>query len=575
MIDARAAESAGTADPTDAAPTPDAHVRNGGDVVVESLAALGVTHVFGIPGQHALGLFDAIRRSELEFVSSRVENNSAFGADGYARATGEVGVLFLSTGPGALTALGALQEAYATGVPVLVITSQIPRRGLGGARKGLLHQLDDQQQSARNVTKSTALVREAAHIPSALADAWSLAQAAPAGPTWVEIPEDVLLEATDVPPVQSAITSIPERMPRPELVDEAAALLAGAERPVILAGGGVRRSQGGRAALVRLAEALDAPVVSTVGGKGAIPFDHPLSAASWIEDRYTTDLLEQADVLLAVGTAIGEVTSNYFTFAPRGRLIQVDAEPRVLGSNFRGLGIHADAALALSAIADRLPSRPTEHESQRPAGTADRHASGARVAARLRADVEARLAAQDLAAERGLLADLRAAVPADAHTFWDMTIAGYWAWSAWDPERGEFHSAQGSGGLGFAFPAALAAAIGSGRRTLAVSGDGGAMYSIAELATARQHDADVTWLIVDDGGYGILREYMTEQFGQATATELAGPDFAALARAFGVTAHEATLETVGETIARTFREPGPVVVVVPAVLRMFAPTHLQ
>ncbi len=216
--------------------TTEAHVRNGGDVVVESLAALGVTHVFGIPGQHALGLFDAIRRSDLEFVSSRVENNSAFGADGYARATGEVGVLFLSTGPGALTALGALQEAYATGVPILVITSQIPRRGLGGARKGLLHQLDDQQQSARNVTKSTVLVREAAQIPSALADAWSLAQAAPAGPTWVEIPEDVLLEPTHVPPVKSAITSIPERMARPELVDEAAALLAAAEHPVILAG---------------------------------------------------------------------------------------------------------------------------------------------------------------------------------------------------------------------------------------------------------------------------------------------------------------------------------------------------
>ena len=107
------------------------HARNGGDVVVETLTALGVSHVFGIPGQHALGLFDAIRRSDLTFVSSRVENNSAFGADGYTRATGEVGVLFLSTGPGALTALGALQEAYATGVPLLVITSQVPRAGLG------------------------------------------------------------------------------------------------------------------------------------------------------------------------------------------------------------------------------------------------------------------------------------------------------------------------------------------------------------------------------------------------------------------------------------------------------------
>jgi acetolactate synthase-1/2/3 large subunit len=562
-----------------AAPAAPEHRRNGGDVVVETLEALGVTHVFGIPGQHALGLFDAIRRSDLAFVSSRVENNSAFGADGYARATGEVGVLFLSTGPGALTALGALQEAYATGVPLLVITSQVPRRGLGGTRNGLLHQLDDQQQSARNVTKSTAVVREATQIPTALADAWALAQAVPSGPTWVEIPEDVLLEATDVPPVRSAVASIPERMPRPELVDEAAVLLAGAIRPVILAGGGVRRSPGGRAALRRLAEALDAPVVATVGGKGALPFDHPLSAASWIEDRHTTDLLEEADVLLAVGTAIGEVTSNYFTFAPRGRLIQVDAESRVLGSNFPGLGIHADAALALTAIADRLPEAPLGADDARvdpPAAAPARlRTPGAEVAARLRAAVEARLAAQDLAPERALMSDLREAVPPDAHTFWDMTIAGYWAWSAWDPQQGEFHSAQGSGGLGFAFPAALAAAIGSGRRTLAVSGDGGAMYSIAELATARQHDADVTWLIVDDGGYGILREYMTDAFGQATATELARPDFAALARAFGIVAHEATLENVGEIVARTFREPGPAVVVVPAVLRMFAPTHLH
>ncbi len=542
-------------------PEPDGtdHERNGGDVVVETLTALGVTHVFGIPGQHALGLFDAIRRSDLTFVSSRVENNSAFGADGYARVTGRVGVLFVSTGPGALTALGALQEAYTTGVPLLVISSQVPRRGLGGQRNGLLHQLDDQQKSAQNVAKSTAVVRDAAHIPSAIADAWALARAAPAGPTWVEIPEDVLLGSVAVPPVRSAVYSIAERPPRVEVAQEAARLLAAARRPVILAGGGVRRSATGPEGLRRVAEALGAPVVSTVGGKGALPFAHPLSAASWIEDRYTTELLESADVLLAIGTTIGEVTSNYFTFAPRGRLIQIDAEPRVLGSNYPSLGVHADAGLALHAIADLLPA---------PAGdlaTAD----GARIAADLRARVEARLQAQDLAAERGLLADLRAAVPADVPTFWDMTIAGYWAWSVWDPLTGGFHSAQGAGGLGFAFPAAVAASIGSGQATLAVSGDGGAMYGIAELATARQHDADVTWLVVDDGGYGILREYMTGKFGQATTTELARPDFVALAQAFDVAAHRATLDDVGEVVASAIREPGPSVVVVPAVLRMF------
>ena len=530
--------------------------RNGGDVVVETLGVLGVSHVFGIPGQNALALFDAIRRSELTFVSSRVESNSAFGADGYARATGEVGVLFLSTGPGALTALGALQEAYATGVPLLVIASQVPRAGMG-VRRGMLHQLDDQQRSARNVTKSTAVARNSGEIPSLLADAWSLAQSAPAGPVWVEIPQDVLEEPTSVPPVSSAVTAVAQRAPRTELIDTAAALLDGAQRPVILAGGGVRRSPGGPKALVRLAELLDAPVVSTVGGKGAIAFSHPLSAASWIEDRHTTDLLSDADVLLAVGTAMGEVTSNYFTFTPTGRLIHVDAEHRVLEANHPALAIHADAALALNALADKVTGRS---------------GGGAEIAADLRVKVEQRLAEQNLGAELALMSDLRAAVPAAAQTFWDMTIAGYWAWSAWDPRDGQFHSAQGAGGLGFAFPAALAAAIGTGERTLAVTGDGGAMYSIAELATARQHDADVTWLIVDDGGYGILREYMTETFGEATATELARPDFAALAESFGVPAQRVTLEGVGEAIAGTFTTHGPAVVVLPAVLRMFAPT---
>ncbi|WP_197420340.1 thiamine pyrophosphate-dependent enzyme, partial [Mycobacterium sp. NAZ190054] len=275
------------------------------------------------------------------------------------------------------------------------------------------------------------------------------------------------------------------------------------------------------------------------------------------EDRHTTALLEDADVLLAVGTALGEITSNYFTFAPKGRLVHIDAEVRVLEANHPGLGIHADAALALTAIAGQVQPR-----------TGD----GAAVADSLRRAVEERLAGQDLAAELKLMADLRAAIPAAAHTFWDMTIAGYWAWSAWDPRDGEFHSAQGAGGLGFAFPAAVAAAIGTGRRTFAVTGDGGAMYSIAELATARQHDADVTWLIVDDGGYGILREYMTGAFGQPTATELTQPDFVALATSFGVPAHHATLDTVGETIAGTFSTRGPAVVVLPALLQMFAPT---
>lgn len=545
--------------------------RNGGDLVVETLEALGAKTVFGIPGQHALGLFDAMGRGNLHFVSSRIENNSAFAADGYSRATGEVGVLFLSTGPGALTSLAGLQEAYATGVPMVVVASQIPLEGLGARRKGMLHQLDDQKASAANVTKSQRLIQHASGIPSAIQDAWTEAISSPQGPVWLEIPQNVLLDPIMVPPVEDALAEAADNPPRIELVREAVKWLEAARRPAIIAGGGTRRGKAEKT-LLSIAEKLRAPVICTPGGNGAFPWNHELSLQAWIEDRYMTDVLEDADVLVVIGSSLGEVTSNYFTFEPRGRIIQIDAEPRVLESNRPGLGIRADAGQALAALDEALqPGR---------AAAPDWHgATPESLVQESLAKVRARLESQDLGKELKFMADIREAVPADMQTFWDMTIAAYWGWSCWDARQGQFHSAQGAGGLGFAFPGAIGAAVGletQGRpgRVLAVSGDGSSMYSIAELATAKQHNVPVTWLIVDDGGYGILREYMVGAFGKATATELARPDFVRLAESFGIPATRVAPEDVGDALKAGFAGDGPNVVVVETLLKMFGPTHL-
>ncbi|MBW4094263.1 MAG: thiamine pyrophosphate-binding protein [Acidobacteria bacterium] len=565
------------ADATSATPITQNDVRNGGDLVVETLHALGAKTVFGIPGQHALGLFDALSRSPLHFVSSRVENNSAFAADGYSRATGEVGVLFLSTGPGALTSLAGLQEAYATGVPMLVIASQIPLEGLGARRKGMLHQLDDQKASAANVTKSQRLIQHASGIPSAIQDAWTEAVSSPQGPVWIEIPQNVLLDPVMVPRVEDALADPFDNPPRVELVREAVRWLLAAKRPVVVAGGGARRGRA-EAQLLAVAEKLDAPVVCSPGGNGAFPWNHELSLQSWVEDRYVTEVLEDADVLLVVGSSLGEVTSNYFTLEPRGRIIQIDAEPRVLESNRPALGIRADAGQAMSALGEALTAAidadPTANVAANWHGQTPQE-----VVANTLAKVMARLDAQGLELERGFMADIRAAVPADMQTFWDMTISAYWGWSCWDSQDGEFHSAQGAGGLGYGFPAAIGGSVGlsvQGRpaRVLAVSGDGSAMYSIAELATARQHNVPVTWLIVDDGGYGILREYMVGAFGKATHTELSGPDFVQLAESFGVPARRVKPQDVATALRESFAGEGPNVVVVDVLLRMFEPTHL-
>ncbi len=559
-------------DPGAAAPTKGTTQRNGGDLVVETLTALGAKTVFGIPGQHALGLFDALSRSPLHFVSSRVENNSAFAADGYSRATGEVGVLFLSTGPGALTALAGLQEAYATGVPMIVVASQIPLEGLGARRKGMLHQLDDQKASAANVTKSQRLIQHASGIPSAIQDAWTEAVSSPQGPVWIEVPQNVLLDPIFVPAVEDALAEPFDNPPRVELVREAVKWLAAAKRPAIVAGGGTRRGRAEKQ-LLSIAEKLNAPVVCTPGGNGAFPWNHELSLQSWMEDRYVTEVLEDADVLVVVGSSLGEVSSNYFTMEPRGRIIQIDAEPRVLESNRPALGIRADAGQALSALDEALDASLS--------ADADWHgATPQAVVAETLAKVQARLDEQDLTLERKFMADIREAVPADMQTFWDMTISAYWGWSCWDSRDGEFHSAQGAGGLGYGFPAAIGGALGlqsQGKpaRVLAVAGDGSSMYSISELATAKQHNAPVTWLIVDDGGYGILREYMVGAFGKATHTELARPDFVKLAEAFGVPARRVAPEEVGDALKAGFAANGPNVVVVDVLLKMFGPTHLD
>jgi acetolactate synthase-1/2/3 large subunit len=382
---------------------PGAGVRSGGDLVVETLEALGAKTVFGIPGQHALGLFDAMGRGKLRFVSSRVENNSAFAADGYSRATREVGVLFLSTGPGALTSLAGLQEAYATGVPMMVVASQIPLEGLGARRKGMLHQLDDQKASAANVTKSQRLIQHASGIPSAIQDAWTEAISSPQGPVWLEIPQNVLLDPILVPPVEDALAEAADNPPRVELIREAVKWLSTAERPAIIAGGGTRRGQAEKF-LLSIAEKLRAPVICTPGGNGAFPWNHELSLQSWIEDRHMTELLEDADVLIVIGSSLGEVTSNYFTFEPRGRIIQIDAEPRVLESNRPGLGIRADAGQALAALDDAL----TGPRGERPGW---RGVSPEELVRESLTKVRARLASQDLTKELKFLADIREAGP--------------------------------------------------------------------------------------------------------------------------------------------------------------------
>ncbi|HET8978135.1 MAG TPA: thiamine pyrophosphate-binding protein, partial [Solirubrobacteraceae bacterium] len=530
----------------------EATTRIGGHLVAESLHALGAEAAFGVPGVHALAMWEALREGPLAVYGTRTELCAGFAADGYARSSGRPAPLLLSTGPGALNSLTAVMEAASSHVPVIVISSQIPA-DLVGRGRGYLHELTDQLASFRPLVKHAVRAESTDAIPGILAAAWRIATAPPSGPVYVEIPVDLLTRPVGDLPVPEPDRA-PSWSPAPRAaIDRAAGLLNDSARPVLWAGGGVIRS-GAQSELRRLAERLDAPVATTYMGKGALADDHPLAAGSGCDEAALQELLADADVVVCAGTELGAETTGQYTLRFSGRLIHIDAAPERAGATYPALPLVGDARLTLAALADAVTPRATS-------------ASAERVGA-VRRRIVAGLRDQGRDAELELLATLERVLPADAIAAFDMTILGYWAAPHLRLTAGQqFLYPLGSGTLGYAWPAALGASIAHpGRPVLAVVGDGGLQYALAELGTAAQHRINAALLVIDDGGYGILREYQRDSFGHTTGVDLPGLDLLAVAGAFGVPARAATPESLGEDLGWALAEPGPAVVVLRATL---------
>jgi acetolactate synthase I/II/III large subunit len=541
--------------------------RTGGHVVVETLAGLGANVAFGVPGVHALAMWEALRTSgDVKPIVTRTELCAGFAADGYARSSRRAAPLLLSTGPGALNSLTAMMEAASSHVPVVAISSQIPRELLG-THRGYLHKLDGQLASFAPIVKHVARAESAEAIPELLAQAWAVALAPPSGPVYLEIPVDVLRGEAGNGPVATLgaePAAATARSARPGDVAEAARLLAEAERPVLWAGGGVLRS-GGQAELLALAERLDAPVLTTFMGKGAIDEAHPLAAGSGCDEAAALELLAGADVVLCVGTELGADTTAQYELRLSGRLIHLDAAPERIGVSYPALALVGDARATLRALGIALPT---------PVYGDGRARDGAERVARVRERIAAGLAAQARDGEQALLAAIEDTLPADAITAWDMTILAYWAAAHLRLAAGQqFLYPFGSGTLGYAWPAAIGAAVANpGRKVLAVCGDGGLSYGLAELASARQHGVDATLLVVDDGGYGILREYQRDDFGETVAVDLVQPDLLRTAEAFGVPVRSGGVDEAADNLAWGLGHDGPAVVVVRALLASALPT---
>ncbi len=528
----------------------------GADVVADALRQLGVRHAFGLPGIHMLSLWQALRDGDVTTVPLRTELDAAYAADGAARVAGEPVALLLSSGPGALNSLAGLMEAAATHSPVITIVGQVDREFIG-AERGVLHELREQIASFRPIVKQAWSVSRPEDLGPTVHAAWEAARTAPGGPVFIEVPADVL--AGDASPWTAPAPTAPERIePSATQLDDAVATLAAAERPVLWAGTGVIRAEA-TDALRTLAERIDAPVVVTPSARDALSHDHPLSTGAAAHEAATLALLAEADVVLAAGTRLGADATGEFGLELSGTLIQIDVDAARIGRAYPGAKpIVGDAALALEALATRLPARTA--------------GSGAERARAVRDAIATRVETDEPGPEPGLVKALRSVLPDDAVDAWDSTILGYWG-AAYFPARkpGRFLYPSGSGTIGYAFPAALgAAAVRPDLPVLAISGDGGFQYGIAELAAARQYGLAVKLVLVDDGGYGILREYQQARFGVLTATDMDEPDFVAVAEAFRVPVRRTSVETFADDAQWLIDQDGPAVIVLERVLTCYA-----
>ncbi|HXY94067.1 MAG TPA: thiamine pyrophosphate-dependent enzyme, partial [Acidimicrobiia bacterium] len=487
----------------------------GGRAFARQLAREGVRHVFGLPGDQIMYALDGLYDEPgIQFVTTRHEQGTTFMADGYARSSGRPGVAFVVPGVGVYNAGAGLATAWASSSPVLLVAGQVNRHGIG-ASLGLLHEVHDQLDLVRPVTawQERALTAEA--IPAAVHGAFERLRRGRRRPVEIEMPPEAFAETADVELLE------PARDVRvaadPDAIAPAAEALAAADRPLVWAGGGVVLGNASEE-LTAVAEFLQAPVITTRQGKGAIDDRNPLSVGTaWVNKR-VQPVVDDADVILAVGSHFGASGAT-----KEQVVVHLDVDPAEIGRHFAdAVPVVGDAAPTLAALLDELETRT----SPRPSRATETRAMRARAEEELRA----------VGPQAAMVDVLRSAVPDDGILVPCTTTVGYMChmyYRVYEPRT--YLSTSYMGTLGFGFPAALGAKVACpDRPVVCVTGDGGFLFAATELATAVQYGINVVTVVYNDNAYGNSNRDQRERFGgREIGTVLRNPDFAKFAESFG------------------------------------------
>lgn len=519
-----------------------------GEAIVSLLEQYGVNTVFGIPGVHTLEVYRGLSRSGIRHVLARHEQGAGFMADGYGRVRGEPGVCVVISGPGVTNVLTSVAQAYHDSRPLLVLSGTVSTADAGRDR-GALHDLPDQQALMAQVTAFSHRVADPSELPSLFARAWDVFTSGRPRPVHIGVPVDVFSAAA--PAVDRIESTRRPPVPPPAAVRAAAAMLWHAARPAILLGGG---AAGAGSEAVRLAERIGAPIGLTISAKGAVSSSHPLCLGATLTFHPACDLISEADVLLAAGTQFSH--SDWWELdgapQPQGPLIRVDIDHSQLHNPFRAsIALLGDSAATVAAITAALPC-----EEPQP----DRIAQGVE---RAQAVMGSLRFPREVSDHRDFLEVLDASLPEDRIVVGDSTQPVYAAnhlMAASQPRS--WLMPIGYGTLGCALPMAIGAKLAApSRPVLCLVGDGGILFTLQELATARDLHLSLPIVVWSNGGYGEIRDAMEKAGISPFAIQAQAYDLVEIARGFGCRAERSTeLRGLGALVREALKSRGPTVI---------------
>ncbi len=497
---------------------------SGGEALARSLVREGAKVVFGIPGIQIYGIVAALRDEPgIRMIATRHEQATTYMADGYARASGEPGVALVVPGVGLYNAASGLTNAYSRSTPVLLIAGQVPR-GAIGKNVGAVHEIADQSGTVRSVTKWRRQASRPREVPDAVFEAFRQMRTGRPRPVLIEMPPEAGVEREEVQLRSPA--RISRIVPSPEDLREAAQVISKSSTPLIYAGGGVARSDA-EAALVKLAEATNIPVVTSSGGKGTIPDGHPLSYGSCFSPRgerqemnQLYEVMQSADVVIGIGArfSLGNPAGEAST------LVNINIDDADLTRHQANtVPLHGDARATIEAL---LPYLIEAGAGERPSPV-----EAVSAARRLIAYYDIRLREPQYA----VLEAMQRGIPEDAFIVWDVTQFGYYARTHYQVSSPKTYIDSGySFNLGYAFPTALGVKVAKpDRPVICMTGDGGFMFNSSELSTALQYGINVVTVVFRNDSYGNVARDLDDAFGGAYGTDLHNPDFVRFAESFG------------------------------------------